>query len=70
MDKIIAEAYRMYFKDHITFVQLVGIINKVYNSYAGEKYIFIYTPGVEYNFYLNLTQLLIKPACRQAGRTE
>jgi hypothetical protein len=59
MDKIIAEAYRMYFKDEITFIQLVGIINKTYYGY-GQKHIFLVTPTSELQLLTNLFKSFLR----------
>lgn len=59
MDQIIRQAYKMYFKDEITFVQLVGIINKAHFSY-GQKHIFLVTPTSELQFITNLFKSFLK----------
>jgi len=59
MEQIIREAYRLYFKDEITFIQLVGIINKTYYGY-GQKHIFLVTPATNLKFLTNLYKSLLK----------
>ena len=59
MEQIIREAYRMYFKDEITFLQLVGIINKTYYSH-GQKHIFLVTPASELRLLTNLFKSFLR----------
>lgn len=68
MEKRICDAYKMYFKDEITFIQLVGIINRTYYDY-GKKHIFIVTPKTNIAFLVNLFKSFLGPdSPRKANR--
>ena len=69
MEQIIRQAYRMYFKDEITFIQLVGIINRVYHN-SGQKHLFLVTPTTNLAFLVNLFKSFLGPASTRRSRGE